>query len=237
MNSYSAQQRAARFAALGDATRVQIVDLLADWDRTPAQVRERLGVSPSLLAHHLAVLERHDLIVRRRSEGDGRRHYLHLQREALPWVSAQDSALQTPVSVRRVLFICSGNTARSPLAAAIWARHSEVPVLSAGTQPGPAVSPKAVAVAAQAGLNIAGHVPRDVASVRAPGDMVLTLCDRANERLARTGEVVSGSAASPPSMHWSLPNPASEGTMAAYRRTAGELESRVAAFASRVRAV
>ena len=69
----------------------------------------------------------------------------------------------------RVLFVCSGNTCRSPLAAAIAARLFRerglaVAVASAGlqAQEGRPADPRAVAVAARRGLDLGGHRSRPV---------------------------------------------------------------------------
>jgi hypothetical protein len=84
----------------------------------------------NLLAHHLRVLEEAGLVTRRRSEGDRRRTYLHLVPGAL-------GALAGPARqpTHRVPFVCTANSARSHLAAALWRQASEVPAASAGTHP------------------------------------------------------------------------------------------------------
>ncbi|HMK12938.1 MAG TPA: helix-turn-helix domain-containing protein, partial [Acidimicrobiales bacterium] len=75
--------RAGRHAALGDATRLAIVDELVASDRAPVELRELTGIDSNLLAHHLDVLEHVGLITRTRSSGDGRRRYVRLVRGAL----------------------------------------------------------------------------------------------------------------------------------------------------------
>src|SRR5699024_8706336 len=152
---HEVERRAARHAALGDPGRLRIVDLLADGDLSPGQLREDLGLASNLLAHHLAVLEREGLISRSRSEGDRRRSYVRLRTDAL------DGLLARPdLGAAGVVFVCTGNSARSPLAAALWNRRSPVPAVSVGTRPAPAVAPLAVAVAADHGLDIDDHAPR-----------------------------------------------------------------------------
>jgi len=59
---------AAVFAALAHPTRLEIVQLLCDRDRTPAQLAETIGVSGPNLSQHLSMLQREGLI-RRRREG------------------------------------------------------------------------------------------------------------------------------------------------------------------------
>ena len=72
------EQRAAVHAALGEPSRLAIVDHLAASDRSPQDLQEAVGVPSNLLAHHLDVLEAAGLIERSRSSGDGRRRYVHL---------------------------------------------------------------------------------------------------------------------------------------------------------------
>jgi len=72
-----------------------------------------LAMPSNLLAHHLRVLEQAGVITRRRSEGDRRRTYLRLVPVTL------DSLAAPPRPERRVLFVCTANSARSHLAAAL----------------------------------------------------------------------------------------------------------------------
>ncbi|MGB3353478.1 MAG: helix-turn-helix domain-containing protein, partial [Mycobacterium sp.] len=121
-------QRVAVFAALADPARLAIVDHLLLADASPSELRTVLNVQSNLLAHHLGVLKRAGVVRHSRSEADGRRSYLRLERQAL------ENLLPTAErSVARVVFVCTQNSARSQLAAAIWSRHSEVPAASAGT--------------------------------------------------------------------------------------------------------
>ena len=89
-----------------------------------------LAMPSNLLAHHLHVLEQAGIITRRRSEGDRRRTYLQLIPGALDAL-----ALPTARAALRVLFVCTANSARSHLAAALWRQASSVPAVSAGTHP------------------------------------------------------------------------------------------------------
>jgi len=106
--------RAAVHAALADPARLQIIDTLGAGDASPSELAAMLAMPSNLLAHHLHVLEQAGLITRRRSEGDRRRSYLRLIPDAL-------DAIGTPPArtARRVLFVCTANSARSHLAAAL----------------------------------------------------------------------------------------------------------------------
>src|SRR5687767_12135669 len=132
------RDRAARHAALGDPVRLAIVDDLFTSDRSPQELQRRHGLASNLLAHHLDVLEEVGMISRGRSSGDGRRRYVHLHRTAA-------NVEHQPVSVRLpALFICTGNSARSQLAAALWTDIAGRPATSAGTHPAERVHPGAV---------------------------------------------------------------------------------------------
>ena len=117
-------------AALADPARLLITDTLALGDVSPSDLADMLAMPSNLLAHHLHVLEQAGLLTRRRSEGDRRRSYVQLVPGALDSLSRPRGA-----QARRVLFVCTANSARSHLAAALWRRASKVPAASAGTHP------------------------------------------------------------------------------------------------------
>jgi protein-tyrosine-phosphatase len=211
-------ERAARHAALGDPVRLAIVDQLALSDRTPSELRRHLAVESNLLAHHLGVLERAGLLERTPSDGDRRRRYLRLG-EAGRHLLPEHRGLQA----RSVLFVCTRNSARSQLAAALWNRsHGDVPAASAGTAPSPAVHPRAVEAAATFGLDLHGAVPRSVDELAAPPDLVVTVCDRAHEELAGWGRR---------ELHWSTRDPAADGRRRAFETALRNLAERVARVA------
>lgn len=212
--------RARRYAALGDPIRLKIIDLLTLGDRSPSELLERLDISSNLLAHHLGVLDRAGVIIRSRSEGDKRRSYLRLVTDALDRLEPEPTAV-----ARRVLFVCTGNSARSPLAAALWRRASRIPAASAGTQPAAAAAPKAITTARRHGLDLAGHVPRAVPDVRRPDDLIITVCDLAHEHLAHEHLSAGG-------LHWSVPNPTRLGTLAAFEAAYDLLAHRVERLAA-----
>jgi ArsR family transcriptional regulator, arsenate/arsenite/antimonite-responsive transcriptional repressor / arsenate reductase (thioredoxin) len=203
-------------AALADPARLLIVDRLSNGDATPGELQRMLGMPSNLLAHHLGVLERAAVISRRRSEADRRRTYLILQPAALEELTPKGVG---PVS--RVVFVCTANSARSQLAAALWKQASAVPVRSAGTHPADKVSPGAIAVARRHGLTLGKIVPRAVVDVVADDDYVITVCDRAHEELETAGSVPA------PRSHWSVPDPVRDGSAAAFDAAYDELVRRV----------
>ena len=135
-------RRAAVHAALADPARLRITDTLHTGDASPSELAAMLAMPSNLLAHHLQVLEQAGIITRRRSEGDRRRTYLQLNPGALDALAAP-----TARAALRVLFVCTANSARSHLAAALWRRASNVPAVSAGTHPAAAIDPGTVAAA------------------------------------------------------------------------------------------
>lgn len=214
----SLEQRVATHAALADPVRLQIVDLLALGDRSPGELQTRLGLTSNLLAHHLGVLERTSLITRSRSEGDRRRSYIHLRPSGL------HELLPTPtLTASQVVFVCTGNSARSPLAAALWAQVSPVPATSAGTHPAAATSVKAIAAAVRHGLPFTPPAPRDLHGVIGADDLIITVCDRAHEEL-RHAEA----------LHWSIPNPGRIGTDTAYDAAFEDIAERIADLSPRL---
>ncbi|OGR44445.1 MAG: arsenate reductase [Elusimicrobia bacterium GWA2_61_42] len=85
--------------------------------------------------------------------------------------------------MKRVLFLCTGNSCRSQMAEgwgkALLAGRAEV--FSAGTKPG-AVDPRAVKVMAEAGVDISGHRSKHVSEFKdVTFDLVVTVCDKARE--------------------------------------------------------
>ena len=179
--------RAARHAALGDPVRLAIVDEIAISDRAPVELRGLTGLESNLLAHHLDVLENAGLITRNRSSGDGRRRYVHLERAAL-----EDLALGRGVTMGPALFVCTHNSARSQLAAALWRHLTGIDAMSAGTSPAERVHAGAVASASRAGLDLDGAQPRGLDQIGTLPPIVVTVCDRARRtrRPARMAALV-----------------------------------------------
>jgi arsenate reductase (thioredoxin) len=129
----------------------------------------------------------------------------------------------------RILFLCTGNSARSQMAEGL-ARAlggDGVQVWSAGIEP-KGVHPLAVRVMAERGIDISKQSSKDLSAVPADPDVVITLCDNAADRCpAFPGRVQR--------VHWSLPDPAAvtgadDGRMAAFRAVRSEIESRLTAF-------
>lgn len=213
----SRRERAALHAALGDPTRLAVVDALLLGDVSPGLLAARLSIGSNLLAHHVKVLESVGLVTRVRSEGDRRRWYLRLDSSVLGGTIAAPR-----LTIPRVVFVCTHNSARSQLASALWRGRSRVPVASAGTHPASRVHPRAVSVARRHSLHLGGARPTPVSDVLTDDDLVVTVCDSAHEQMEHElqGRVQ-------PTLHWSIPDPATRDTDEAF-------ESAYAAVAANV---
>ena len=126
--------------------------------------------------------------------------------------SRDQAVLPTPW---RVLFLCTGNSARSQIAEALLIRkgRGRFVVESAGTRPAAAVNPHALAALAAHGIDWAGRLPRGLEAVQARDwDLIITVCDRAKESCPIfPGEPIVA--------HWGMPDPAElSGDEAAIRR-------------------
>lgn len=217
------RDRARVHAALGEPSRLAIAEALLLGDRTPQDLAAALGIRSNLLAHHLDVLADAGLVERTRSEGDGRRRYVRLDRDRL------DGLIRPrPLHADRVLFVCTRNAARSQLAAAMWATASAIPAESAGADPDTRIAPGAVRAAAAHGIGPLSGRPRGLAEVAGDPDLVVSLCDRANE----SGEITAGRTR----LHWSIPDPLRTDDPQAFDRTVAELRSRIDTLAAAVAA-
>ena len=221
--------------------RWSIVGLLVPGDLRTSEIVQRTGQAPNLVSYHLARLREAGLVSARRSAADGRDSYHALDLDALgqaiagaaeqihpglladhraAWPQAPDRA-QGSV---QILFICSGNSARSPMAAG-WVNHlggGLVTARSAGVTPAP-LHPLAVAAMAEHDVDISGHQATSVSAYAGGAfERVITLCDRARENC---GELPGATAA----VHWSIPNPAQAHPpdLDAFRATARELRKRI----------
>jgi protein-tyrosine-phosphatase len=207
--------RARIHAALSEPARLAIVDRLLVSDASPGEIGRLLGQPTNLVAHHLGVLEAAGLIVRSRSEGDRRRSYLRLVPDLLTGLTGPQ-----PMSAPRVVFVCTHNSARSQLAAALLAARASVPTASAGTEPAVRVHPRAVRVGRRHGLSLGRARPVHIDEVIRPDDLVISVCDQAHEHLtARRSD-----------LHWSVPDPARIDTDAAFERAFADIVNRVDRF-------
>ena len=134
--------------------------------------------------------------------------------------------------MKRVLFLCTGNSCRSQMAEG-WLRHlagDRFNVASAGTRPA-GLHPDALRVMHEAGVDIADHRSKNVSEfLQQPFDFVITVCDSAKEACPYfPGEVQR--------LHWSFPDPAAatgtqEERLAVFRQVREQIGERIRTFAA-----
>ena len=225
----------------GHPLRWRLLGELARSDRQVGELTRLTGRPQSLVSYHLARLRADGLVSAHRSSADGREAYYSLDLSRCgALLAATGEALHpglrlappqaTRASARRrarVLFLCTGNSARSQMAEALAERLGDgaVEALSAGSRPKP-LHPNAVRVMAERGIDLSGRRSKHLGELpnRRFG-YVVTLCDRVRE-------VCPEFRGAPTRIHWSIADPASEGgddqaTYPAFERTASELEERI----------
>jgi ArsR family transcriptional regulator, arsenate/arsenite/antimonite-responsive transcriptional repressor / arsenate reductase (thioredoxin) len=226
------------FRLAGEPVRWSLVRALAESDRRVRELTAALELPQSLVSYHLGRLRAAGVVSARRSAADGRDAYYRLDldrcRELLSDAGeALHPALGGPAPPapalrgRRVLFLCTGNSARSQMAEAIAEARSggAVEARSAGSRPKP-LHPSAVRVMAARGIDISGRASKHLDTFGARRfDDVISLCDRVRE-------VCPEFPGEPRTVHWSIPDPAAEPVDAAepdaaFERTAQELETRI----------
>ena len=241
-----------RFLRLaGHPLRWRLLSELARSDRRVGELCELAGRQQSLVSYHLRQLRDGGLVSLRRSAADGRDTYyvLDLVRcgellagagVALHPALAPSTPPRTPGEAgstpARVLFLCTGNSARSQMAEALCERLSDgaVAAVSAGSHPKP-LHRNAVRVMRARGIDISGRRSRHLSEfAERRFDYVISLCDRVRE-------VCPEFPGGPELIHWSIPDPAREPgsddeTLAAFERTASELETRIGFLISAIKA-
>jgi protein-tyrosine-phosphatase/DNA-binding transcriptional ArsR family regulator len=228
---------------LAEPVRWRLMRELASGDQRVRELTAAVRQPQNLVSYHLRQLRAAGLVTARRSSFDGRDTYYRLDLDGCAQalaasVTALHPGLALPPAIpqaptvpeaarRRVLFVCTGNTGRSPMAEALL-RHQAGPhveAASAGIRP-KALHPDAVAVMRDHyRIDITGHQPTPVETVAHERfDFVITLCDKAREHCPEFP-------GHPGLIHWSMPDPAAaEGDLAGYpafERTAAELETRI----------
>lgn len=241
------------FATLGHPDRLGVFRLLmrfAPQGARPTEIAQALGVKQNTLSHHLADLTASGLVqVERR--GRSLFYSADLARtEALIGYLALDVARGRPDLVAplvpassdtrpqggfNVLFLCSGNSARSIMAEALLADlgKGRFNAFSAGTRPGTAINPRTIEVLERNGHPVAALHSKDISRFQQADapimDFVFTVCDTAasEECPPWAGQPITG--------HWGLPDPVkATGTEAekalVFAATYAALRRRIAAF-------
>jgi ArsR family transcriptional regulator, arsenate/arsenite/antimonite-responsive transcriptional repressor / arsenate reductase (thioredoxin) len=226
--------------------RWRLLSALAHSDLRVSELCSRLSLPQSLVSYHVARLRALDVVHGRRSSADGREIYYALDVDRCAALLADSGAalhpglrlLVAPPEIRgrrgrrrhertRVLFLCTGNSARSQIAEAL-VQHlagGMVEACSAGSHP-KALHPNAVRVLLERGIDIEGRSCKHLDKFSGQRfDYVVSLCDRVRE-------VCPEFPGHPDIIHWSIPDPAREGssddeTYPAFERTAEELAARL----------
>ena len=228
----------------GHPLRWQLLTELGRSDRTVRELTDLMGKPQNLVSYHLGKLRQARLVSSRRSSADRRDAYytvdldrvgalLSVTGEAVhPGLRLVPSAPAGPTPRNaRVLFLCTGNSARSQMAEALAQTRSGglVEARSAGSHPKP-LHPHAVRVMRdEHGIDLSGRRSKHLRVLaRRRFDRVISLCDRVRE-------VCPTFPGDPPTIHWSIADPAVEAApddvevaYQAFQRTAAELETRIA---------
>ncbi|MEV6325627.1 ArsR family transcriptional regulator [Nocardia sp. NPDC051787] len=216
--------------------------LLAELAVSDRRVRELVAAvdePQNLVSYHLGLLRSAGLVESRRSSSDGRDSYYHLNltRCAAAFGDAA-TALHPALSPMAanparsggtsVLFLCTGNSARSPMAEALLHQRGgrRIKVASAGSHPKQFLHPNAVRVMrADFGIDLGNRRPKPLTAVADRRfAYVVTLCDKIRELEPSRGTTAT--------MHWSLPDPATiadtdRATYPEFHRIAAELDTRI----------
>ena len=244
-----------RLTTLGHPQRLALFRLLMRRypDRVPAgELAGALGLKPSTLSAYLSALMQAGLVSQERA-ATSLRYSIDMEevRRTFDYLLLDccrgRPELCLPVPTKgpetmtdrkyNVLFICTGNSARSIFAEAILRKEAgdRFNVHSAGTRPQSSLNPFALDVLRQNGHEISPLRSKTIAEFQGPDapkfDFVFTVCNQAaNEDCpAWTGQPVSA--------HWGMPDPVkAEGTEAernlAFHQAYGALQNRIRAFAA-----
>ncbi|GAA0416238.1 ArsR family transcriptional regulator [Acrocarpospora corrugata] len=238
----SAQAAPAFLRLAAHPLRWQLLSELAATDYRVRELVELIGQPQNLISYHLRLLRGGGLVTARRSTFDARDSYYHLDLERCAQALADTGAalhpalrpgpapLSPPASAHRaeVLFACTGNSARSPIAEALLRRRAgnHVAVTSAGSHPRPQLHPDAVRALREGyGIDLKDQRPRHLEAMAGRRfDYVISLCDKVREVCPDFGD-------HPRRIHWSIPDPATaaaeQAGYPAFARTAAEIDTRI----------
>jgi ArsR family transcriptional regulator, arsenate/arsenite/antimonite-responsive transcriptional repressor / arsenate reductase (thioredoxin) len=223
--------------------RWKLVTALSRGDHRVYELVQMLDQPMNLVSYHLKQLREQQLVTERRSSADGRDVYYSLDLDLLrtryfaagkalhPSLATIDDTPQAQPDTnaqpaRRVLFLCTHNSARSQMAEGIL-RHfggSRVAAFSAGSEPAP-VHPDAVQTLAAMGIDISQQQSKHLDEFANHSfDYIITVCDRVCEACPVFPD-------DPERIHWSFADPAviedTDERAYAFRQTAQQLVTRV----------
>ncbi len=225
----------------GEPVRWRLLRELAVSDRHVRELTDLAGRPQNLVSYHLGKLRSAGLVRARRSSADGRDAYYTIDldnfggllaatgRSLHPGLRLAPGAppAVAPGASPRLLFLCTGNSARSQIAEALVVVRSGglAEAYSAGSHPKP-VHPDAVRALKELGISSDGRKSKHLTTFTASRfDYVITLCDKVRE-------VCPEFPGHPGYVHWSIPDPAAsggddQGVLQAFRHLAAELDTRV----------
>ena len=235
---------------VGDPLRWALLSALSGSDHRVGELTTVTGKGQSLVSYHLGQLRTAGLVSARRSSADGRDTYYRAELGRCRELFGRATAALDPGSQvqhlaplprpggrkPRVLFLCTGNSARSQMAQALLERRSEGTIVarSAGSHP-KALHPNAVRVMAERGIDISTRPTKHVSRfARSRFDQVITLCDKVKE-------ICPELPGRPTTAHWSMEDPSAAGadddaTYPAFVRAAEEIEERIDLLIARLTA-
>ena len=225
----------------GHPLRWRLLGELARSDRMVYELTGLVGEPQNLVSYHLGRLRDAGLVSARRSSADRRDAYYTVDLTRVgDLISATGGALHPGLRLTapsrggavpgtaRVLFLCTGNSARSQMAEALIRARSggAVEAYSAGSHPKP-LHPNAVRVMRdEHGIDLTVHASKHLEQFADQRfDWVISLCDRVREVCPEFPD-------QPEAVHWSIPDPAAghaddDGSYPAFRQTAVELDMRI----------
>jgi protein-tyrosine-phosphatase len=224
--------------------RWRLLTELAAGDYRVRELVELVDQPQNLVSYHRRLLRNGGLVTAGRSRFDGRDSYYHLDLDRCaqamsttgaalhPALGLEATRPATPGDQQRriaVLFLCTGNSARSPIAEALLRHRAAglVEVASAGSHPKQHLHPNAVRVLqAEYGIDLRSQRPMHLDTmIGRRFDYVISLCDRVREVCPEFPD-------HPRRSHWSIPDPATAGdtdlaSYPAFQRTAAAIDNRI----------
>lgn len=225
----------------GHPLRWQLLSELARSDRMVHELTALVGEPQNLVSYHLGKLRDGRLVSARRSAADRRDTYYAADLARIGGrLTATGEALHPGLRLKpirrdvsrmpvaaRILFLCTGNSARSQMAEALVRARSggAVKAASAGSAPKPLHSNAVKVMREEHGIDLRHHKSKHLdVFARKRFDVVISLCDRVRE-------VCPAFPGAPETIHWSMPNPATGEadavTYPLFEQTAAELSTRI----------
>lgn len=224
----------------GHPLRWRLLAELARSDRIVLELTELVGEPQNLVSYHLGKLRGGGLVSARRSSADRRDTYYGLELERIGrLLSAAGGTLHpglrltppsredTSIDTTKILFLCTGNSARSQMAEALAKGRSggAIEAYSAGSHPKPLHANAVRVMREEHDLDLSDYTSKHLDLFADQHfDWVISLCDRVRE-------VCPPLPGHPEVIHWSIANPATgeadDITYPLFQQTAAELATRI----------